>query len=390
MAPSLWGTTADRGTLGRAGADGTADVQRVVIAIGNALMSATSPQERARLRHRLGYLALLVGDVRTKALEAFTMMRDGALAAHDRQLEALADNGLAIVYDFIGQRHQALQYAQEAEQIAEELGDQRMLALALNNQAQFYKENGQNQRAFELFKRVEAIGQALNDEQLVMGAYIGMGRTTSMAAAFTAIGHYEKAIEMAKAIGDEPALIVCYNNLSDWMINTGRYQEAIALREECLHLSRKLQSRPGIGRALIGMAKAYTLMGELDKARVLLNQGFPTVLSAGDLEGDLHSSLNLAYLYVQSGDIARAAELYRTTLERSLAAPDHACALFAQKALELLADGQIPAPAILPPSPVSQQIIVELTETELDAVVGGVTDLRKVYPTGDLAWHSGL
>src|SRR6185436_1425350 len=288
-----------------------------------------------------------VGDARPKALEAFNLMREGALKTEDKHLEALADVGLSTTYDFIGQRHEALEYARQAVQIAQVIGDQRLLALALNSEAQFYKENGENERAFELYQRIEALGQAVNDSRLVMAALIGMGRTTPMSQSPLAITRYEKAMEMAQAAGDEGTLVLCYNNLSDWMIYTERYSDAITLREKCLELARKRNARPEIGRALIGLAKAYTLLGETDKARALLNQGFPTVVSAGDLEGDLHSSLNLAYLYVQTSDIPRATELYRQTLERSLAAPDHACAVFAQKALELLADGKLPAPGIL-------------------------------------------
>src|SRR5262249_971832 len=161
---------------------------------------------------------------------------------------------------------------------------------------------------------------------------------------------------MARALGDEVALMVCYNNLSDWKINTGRYDEAIALREECLRLAQKLHSRIGIGRAMIGIAKARTLMGDLAEPRPLLHKAVPAVLSRGDLEGALHSSLNLAYLYVRNGDIPRACDLYRQTLERSLAAPDTACAVFAQRALELLAGGEVPLPAILPSSPVTDEL----------------------------------
>lgn len=151
------------------------------------------------------------------------------------------------------------------------------------------------------------------------------------------------------------------------------------MRLESLRLSEKIGSREGIARAKIGMAKAYTLSGNHSKARELLNKGLPMALRVGDVEGDLHASLNLAYLYVKDGDIPRACELYRQVLERSLAAPDHACALFAQKALELLADDQTPPPGILPDGD-------ELTIDELENVVGGVAGYTFTYPTGDRNW----
>lgn len=377
---SPWGTVLDSGE-----ADGPPrNPCDIIEQIGKALPAVDS-QERARLRHRLGYLALAHGDVRSKAIEAFTLMREGAVKVGDRHLEALAECGLAAAYDFIGERHESLKHALAARSLAEELNDRRLLAIALNEEAQFYKENGENPRAQELYRQIEAIGTELSDDRLVLTAYIGLGRTTRMDKAAVGIAHYEAAIEKARSLGDEAALALCYNNLSDWMIYTGRYQEAIQLRAEMLRLAQKWGMKPHIGRALIGQAKAYTLMGETAKARELLNKGFPTVVSIGDLEGDLHSALNLAYLYVQNGDTPRAVDLYRQTLERSLAAPDHACAVFAQRALELLADGTMPAPGILPQE---SDLNEELSDTELEGVVGGGT-LRPIYATGDMPDHVG-
>lgn len=387
---SLWGTTADNDVSGRHPQAGQQqNLQDVLTAIQQTLPDATD-HERARLRHRLGYLALLAGDGRTKAIEAFTLAREGAIKTQDRALEGLALCGLSTAYDHVGRRHESLQCAEEAEAIAQELGDDYLLALALNDRAQFYKENGKNVQAQALYERILTIGKTLGDLGLQTAAHIGMGRTTAMIDASKAIEHYETAIALAQSRGNDAALALAYNNLSDWMIYTGQYQKAIEMREECLRLARQHQLRPLVGRALIGMAKAYTHLGELEKARELLNKGFPTVVSSGDIEGDLHSSLNLAYLYLQTGDVPRSTELYRNTLERSLAAPDHACAVFAQKALDLLADGQIPAPGIGPERPVTEEFLHELNLSQLDGVVAARGSLALTYPTGDQKWSGGM
>lgn len=354
------------------------DWQQVVSKIGEQLWTADS-EEQARLYHRLGYVALTRGDVRTKAMEAFTLMLERADRLEHPALQAMAHVGLSTVCDTLGQRYDSLDHARKAAELASSIHDQRLLALALNIEAQFYKENGQNRRAHELYQIIGQIGQELSDDELNLMSKIGMGRTTSMAAAATAIKHYEEAIVMAKLYGDDGALTVCYNNLADWKINTGCYQEALELRQECLRISRKMNSRIDIGRSWIGMAKAHTLMNNLSEARSLLNKGLPTVMSAGDIEGELHCSLNLAYLAVHNDDVPRACELYRQVLERSLAAPDHACALFAQLALEQLAAGAIPQPAILPPQPLTDAVLND-TET-IDA-----QQLALIYPTGDRIW----
>lgn len=354
------------------------DWQHVVDKISQQLCSADL-EEQAHLYHRLGYVALTLGDVRTKSREAFTLMLERAVRLEHCALQSMAHIGLAAVYDTLGQRHDSLDQARKAGKLASSIPDQRLLALALNIEAQFYKENGQNRRAHEIYQIIGQIGQEMNDAELKLMSKIGMGRTTSMAQAPNAIRHYEEAIVMAKLYGDDGALAVCYNNLADWKINTGYYQEALELRQECLRISRKISSRIDVGRSLIGMAKAHTMMNNFSEARSLLNKGLPTVMSAGDIEGELHSSLNLAYLAVHNDDIPRACELYRQVLERSLAAPDHACALFAQLALELLASGEIPQPAILPPQPLTEAVLNDIETVDAQ-------QLALIYPTGDRFW----
>ena len=322
-----------------------------------------------RLYYRLGCLALALGEARTRALDAFSRMRELAVQQADEPGEGLAQVGLAAVLDLLGCRHEALSAALRAEHIAADHSDQHLLALALNQQAQYYKETGDNPRARVLFQRVQAIGVALDDQRLVLAGLIGRGRTTSMDAATEAIGYYEQAITLAGALGDDEALSLCYNNLADWRINTDQISEAITLREASLRLSQGLGDREGIGRALIGLGKAYTLLDDEARAWAFLNRGLPVVVGIGDLEGELHTYLNLAHLYVRRGDIPRAVDYYQRTLEKSLAAPDAACALFAQQALDQLEAGTLPA--ILPPAPLARD------PQRPHALV------RPIYQTGD-------
>jgi tetratricopeptide (TPR) repeat protein len=353
----------------------SAEEYRRLIQESQAALPQATEVEQARLYEQLGRAALVLGEVRTTALDAYTRMTEIALRRTDARLEAQARNGLAAVYDTLGRRHESLREAEKADRRAIAVGDGRLAALALGHQAQFYKENGENERAHDLFTRIGEIGTTLGDDRLVLMSLIGRGRTTPMAAPDTAIALYGEAIALAERLDEPLALSVCYNNLADWKVNTGLYTESIALREQSLRISRTLGDQEGIGRALIGIGKAYTLLGETGKAWEYLNRGLPVVVSAGDLEGELHSALNLAHLYVRGNDIARACEYYGRTLERSLAAPDAACARFAQLALAQLAEGELPRPAILPPQPLTP-----------DFVAAHRPALYHTYPTGDRQW----
>lgn len=331
-------------------------------------------ESEARLKafdyFRAGARALAVGDVRTQALDAFDVMHKLATRIHDAELTALALVGLSATYDLLGRRHDSLSAARRAQRLARATGNERLEALALNAEAQFLKETGRNPEALALFRRVEETGRRLNDDRLVMAGLIGRGRTTAMHQFEAAVGAYQQATEIAQTLGDRVALAVCYNNLADWMIYGQKYEDAIRLREQSMAISQTLGSRIGVGRALIGIAKAETLLERYDRAWDFLRQGLPYILSTGDMEGELHAYLNLAHLYAREGDIPRACDYYQRTLDKSLEAPDSACATFAQAALELLCQGALPRPGILP-------------ERQVGSESGAF------YPTGDMGW-SGI
>ena len=106
------------------------DWQQVIDSIGEQLRTADS-EEQARLYHRLGYVAFLLGDVRIKALEAFNLMLERADRLEAPALRAMAHIGLAAALDTLGQRYASLEHARQAAKLASTIGEQRLLALAL-------------------------------------------------------------------------------------------------------------------------------------------------------------------------------------------------------------------------------------------------------------------
>ncbi len=366
---SMWGVP---GSPSPAMATGGAAVAPDLAGLGRHLAAAAAPgwREQALLAFRLGWLALLQGEVRSQALPAFDRMHSLAAAMHDQALQALARIALAVARDTVGQRQASLAAAQGAERLATAGGNVRLVALALNAQAQYGKEAGDYAQALALFRRLQAIAVAAGDAALQMASHIGFGRSLPMDEAPAARQHYQQAIAMARQQGDLLSLSLCYNNLADWHIYAAEYAESIALREQSLDLSRRCGDAEGIGRALLGMAKAETLLGHPTRARELLHQGLPLVLRAEDVEGELHACLNLAHFYAQDGDMPRACDYYQRTLDKSMAAPDAACARFAREALARLAAGGVPQPGIL-----------------LQPAAAGTGPY--LYPTGDRRW-SGL
>jgi len=351
-----------------------------------ATLPGTAGRERAMICYNIAGLAYLMGNVREKAQQALTEMHEIAGQLGDLELEVLALNGLSAVHDHIGLRHQSLDEATKAEQIAREMGNERLVALSINSKAQFFKENGKNPAAFGMWREVLDIAERQDDARLRGMALMGMGRATSMADMALGRAYFDQAIEICKVAGAEYALAVCYTNRADSSIYVGDYEEAIDFHAMIADLSARIGDKVGVGRTMVRRAQAFSLLGDYDTAEAYIKTALPLVLSTADIEGELHSYLVMGHLNVVRGDIGRACEYYQRTLDKSLLAPDSACAIFAQRALDEVAEGRIPPPGILPPEPLKKlaQIKDELLLKEVHHI------LARTYDTADRSWTGFL
>jgi tetratricopeptide (TPR) repeat protein len=233
----------------------------------------------------------------------------------------------------------------------------RVLARALGSLGQFYKETGENAHAHALYQEMYAIGTAQADDGVLLNATLGLAATLPMAEAEQAIRYNHAALALAEKLDNPLAVIVCYNNLSDWLIITGDYAGAIAMREANLRRSAALDYKLGTVRALLGVGRAQSMLGDVDGAWATLERVLPLALDIGDAEGEIVSYLNIAHLYARQGDMLRARDYYLRARTQSEAAPDSACYRFAGRALDQIAAGQVPLPAVLPPRPATSDNI---------------------------------
>jgi tetratricopeptide (TPR) repeat protein len=329
----------------------SADDVRAVLAQAEAALATTPPSDRILVYHQLGCAAFALSDVRPGALDAFTAMRDLALAQGRTALAALAHSRLSRSYDILGRRWMARREAEAAVRLAREAGDERVLAHALGSLGQFYKETGDNPQAHSLYQQMHAIGTALADDEVLLHATLGLAVSLPMAEADQAIRHNQAALALAEKLADPLAVIVCYNNLADWLIITGDYAGAIAMREANLRRCAALDYKLGTVRSLLGLGRAHSMLGDVDGAWATLRQALPLALDIGDAEGEIVGYLNIAHLYARQGDTPRARDYYARARTQSEAAPDSACYHFAVRALDQVAAGQVPLPAVLPPRP---------------------------------------
>jgi tetratricopeptide (TPR) repeat protein len=81
--------------------------------------------------------------------------------------------------------------------------------------------------------------------------------------------HYERAHEIALALGDERAIAHSLNRLGNWGVNVDRLHEAVEHHEEALVIFRRLEDTRGIAETLDFLSMAASMAGDMLRAHEL-------------------------------------------------------------------------------------------------------------------------
>jgi predicted ATPase/DNA-binding SARP family transcriptional activator len=171
---------------------------------------------------------------------------------------------LARLHFFLGEHDAAANRAQQAGELAEQLGLSEILSEALNTKSGLVETEGRHEEALELL---------------------------------------ERALAAAREDDTPKPLLRTLINLSHLMHAADKLIEARALDQEGLDLSRKLANHAGEQRCLGHLLEGHVLLGEWDAALATAEE-----IEQGSLPGRLGDSLTggLPWLHVQRGDIEGA------------------------------------------------------------------------------------
>ena len=223
---------------------------------------------------------------------------------------------------------------QEAEQLAEALGDQHRSGRVLIYMTTAFWEMGEEERARDTGQRVFALANDLGDSSLQIMAHYSLGRVL-----FT-LGNYHQAAELLRKnvtllkgeLSRERfgltglASVSSSAHLSEPLAELGAFAEGIATGEEAIRVAEAVDHPFSRVMAYWGMGNLYLYKGDLPKAISILDQGlelcqtlnilllFPLVASALGaaiaLSGRIAEALPLLEQAVEQGTLGRHRNLY--------------------------------------------------------------------------------
>ncbi len=248
-------------------------------------------------------------------LEARANLSNLLLLEPDKGLEAKAFALMGHVHRMLGEHRTAIQYYNQALELAHAQGDKNREITALNGLAGTYFSLFDYQGAAELYLQSLGLAQSLGNldaEGAALGnlgaVYLEQGELTRAQELF------QKGLEICVRVGSQQREAVVRNNLGLTYCRLGSYQSSLEYSQQALELAQKLQDRRIEASALGNLALTYLALGQYDTALELNKRAL-------ELERELHNRHNEADLLVQIGRIwleKRSYVMAQSTLEEAL------------------------------------------------------------------------
>jgi tetratricopeptide (TPR) repeat protein/class 3 adenylate cyclase len=216
----------------------------------------------------------------------------------------------------LGREQEAIAPLQEAAAICAEIQDRSREALAWSRLAVAHERLGDYPAAGAAFERERALRTALGDAPGEVKALEGLGRVARRhLPASVALRHYEEAIDLAGATGDQSAAARLGNaaGIIEW--TRGRYVEALAHFERALALFEAIPDLTGAGLMMNSIAVTLGRLGRRAEARERLEAALQHHCRTGDSRLEGHALAELGDWYWDECDPARAADYYERSLQ---------------------------------------------------------------------------
>ncbi len=263
---------------------------------------------RVALNRGLGEVLMLQARY-DEALPAMEAMMEQARVGDDIAGQAQALNAISAMYTRLGRGREALQTAEEAEQLLRGSAEPHTVELAnvLNRIGGAHLRLGQMEAA-----------RRYGEEALALAA--GVDHATGMRAALSLLGahnngigqhsgaavYFERGLELSREVGDRFGEGRALLNLGEVARLQGDFATAATRSRQALAIQRELGDRDQLALTMSNLGAAYVGMGEYAEAVAQLGEAGGEFSAAGASEHISETCRLLAEAYLGLGEIDEA------------------------------------------------------------------------------------
>jgi serine/threonine protein kinase/tetratricopeptide (TPR) repeat protein len=234
----------------------------------------------------------------------------------NRGAEAGALNNIAVVLKSQGDLERARQLYEQVLNISKEIGSRGGEAYALNNLAGVLLRRSELDAAAKLFDQSLTIRREQQDRSGIAYALDNLGvvlrRKGDLGAARK---RHEEALAIRREIGQKIGEVASLNNLGAVLLDQGELKAARGDFEAALRLARQTGNKSASAYSLFGLGEVLAREGHDAEARQQHEEALALRTQLGEKGTSAESRLALAGVLLDSGDLARSADLARLAAE---------------------------------------------------------------------------
>ncbi len=219
------------------------------------------------LLSKIGYSNMFLGKFED-SIEYFEQALVAVREVGDRKIEAIVlRDDLAAVYRMMNRMDKAIEYDQQALDLARAEKDRVGERMSLNQIGIVYMESGNYDRAIQSHEQSLAIAREMKDLDSERRSLINLGSVyAEMDRNEKAIEYYEQALSLAREKKMRSSESYPLLGLSNVEVKRGNFEKAIKYLEQALAVTREVKDRRQESTILISLSNCYQRMGLIDKA----------------------------------------------------------------------------------------------------------------------------
>ncbi len=206
-----------------------------------------------------------------------------------------------------GERAQALYASREAVvfctqaiQAAERLGLDPPLPL-LRNRARAFELLGEFDGSLHDYETVLALAGRADNQLALCEALVDLGFLWQSRDWSRAADHFQRALDLARKLGEAPLLARTLNRVGNWHLNRGQAGDALSFHMDALELFRRLEDRRGMAHTLDLLGVVSYQMGDAVRGAAYLESALPILRELDDREALVNTLADLTARALRSG-----------------------------------------------------------------------------------------
>jgi class 3 adenylate cyclase/Tfp pilus assembly protein PilF len=247
-----------------------------------------------------------------QALQYATEARDLAEQLGYQNGLGYAYKGLGMGYYFQSNYIEALVNWKRSYEVFEQAGNTNGMANMLNNLGAVYYNRGDNSNAIEYYLKSLKASEDINDTLRIATALMNIGAVyySKQATHDMALEYYKRALPLSEILDDQDAIGTVTVNMGQIYLDNGDDTAALFYFEKALDAYRKSEMG-NVPYALLNIGRVYTYRQEFQKAVDYQLDAISLAKNNGAILEIAQSLLALADTYDEMGDYKGAIQTYK-------------------------------------------------------------------------------